>query len=64
MRWRKKTRDPGRELPDLEHARRGLEALIEQRPDVDRLNDTLRRHRIANGFADKVFSLAPKGDSR
>jgi hypothetical protein len=60
-----KARDGECDGPDIEHAQRRLEALIAQRPDVDNLNDSLRRHRIENGFARKVFSLAPpKGDSR
>jgi hypothetical protein len=51
-------------LPNIDQARRGLEAAIAQRPDVDALNESLRRHRIENGFARKVFSLAPLREDR
>lgn len=66
MKWPwTRARDRDRETPDLENSRRELEALIAQRPDVDQLNNELRRHRIENGFARKVFSLAPpKGGSQ
>lgn len=49
------------QAPDLGKAEADLEALVQQRPDVERLRQRLGRHREMNGFAALVFGPTQGG---
>lgn len=51
---RRLPRLPGRDKPDVEQAKAELERVKKQRPDVDRLVETLTREQRLNNFTANV----------